>query len=107
MKGEKDSATGKGAKGGPGELRNMINMAQKVTEQLLALCNTELQGKPVRVSLRREFNFKHGIAPCPLVIPLQSALTATLPSASNTSVGSVKTHMPFSSDSPTIEGKQF
>ncbi|KAF8469032.1 hypothetical protein BDZ91DRAFT_776018 [Kalaharituber pfeilii] len=82
------------------DMRVMINQAQRLTEQLLRLCNAELPGKPVAVSLRSDLGFDHSVAPCPLVIPVQAVLSATLPSTADSIA--IRTHAPFAHEQPTI-----
>lgn len=84
-------------------MRVMINQAQKLTEQLLNLCNAELPGKPVAVSLKNDLGFNHAVAPCPLVIPIQAVLSATLPTITDPSA--IKTHQSFAHEQPTIQSK--
>lgn len=86
-------------------MRVLINQAQKLTEQLLSLCNVELPGKPVAVSLRKDLQFNHSVAPCPLVIPIQSVLSATLPTIPDPNV--IRVHQSFAHDQPTIQSTFF
>ncbi|KAL7276740.1 serine/threonine-protein kinase M1 [Rhizina undulata] len=81
-------------------VRALIHQSEKLTEQLLHLCNADLPGKHLSVRLSRDLAFKHNVAPCLLVVPLQSVLTVTLPS---TTEGLMK-HIPFPSHQPTIAG---
>ena len=82
------------------DMRVMISQAQKLTEQLLGLCNAELPGKPAAVSLRKDLGFNHAVAPCPLVLPVQTVLSATLPAIADTDT--LMSHQPFSHEQPTI-----
>lgn len=83
------------------ELRSLIAQSQRLTDQLLQLCNADLPAKAVTVSLARDLRFNHTVAPCYLVIPLQAVLTVTLPPTPE----SLKSHVPFTSHQPTIAGK--
>ncbi|KAF8246273.1 hypothetical protein K440DRAFT_655242 [Wilcoxina mikolae CBS 423.85] len=58
----------------------LINEARKLVDQLLDLCNHNLNGRVAILSLKTNFNFRHEIAPCQLVLPTQAVLTVTLPS---------------------------
>lgn len=83
------------------EVKNLINQASKLTEQLLNLSNAELPGKSMTVSLSRDLGFNPKVAPCALVVPIQSVLTVTLPSTPD----SIKGHLPFPPHQPTILSK--
>ena len=81
------------------EIKNMMNQGQKLSDQLLKVCEGEIgYGKNV-ISLRNDLGFNHAIcAPCRLVIPLESTLLANLPTVTD----NMKTHKPFSKDTVTI-----
>lgn len=92
---------GKGRKdSGEFDLKLLITQSQKLTDQLLNLCNADVAQKAVTVSLTRDLGFHHTVAPCLLVIPLQTVLTVTLPPTPE----SLKSHIPFPSYQPTIAG---
>ncbi|OAX81796.1 hypothetical protein ACJ72_03863 [Emergomyces africanus] len=83
------------------DLRIIINQGQKLSEELLKLCNTRLEDKTPKVSLARNLGFNHRTAPCRLVIPLESTLTPTLPT--NHEPGFLKSFRAFPHDPVTIE----
>ena len=86
-------------------MRVMINKAQRLTEQLLALCNADLPGRPAAVSLKNDLGFNHVVAPCPLVIPVQAVLSATLPAIADANV--IKNHQSFAHEQPTIHSENY
>ncbi|KAK7408849.1 serine/threonine-protein kinase M1 [Neonectria punicea] len=83
------------------DLKYLLRMGEKLAEQLLLACtHGDFQGnKSVHVSLTRELRFNHKCTPCPLVIPVEGSLTATLPAVSEY----VKKHKAFSRDVVTID----
>lgn len=91
---------GKSRKDGELDLKHLIAQAQRLTDQLLNLCNTEVPPKALTISMARDLGFHHSVAPCLLVIPLQIVLTVTLPPTPE----SLKNHVPFTSHQPTIAG---
>ncbi|KAK2593293.1 serine/threonine-protein kinase M1 [Conoideocrella luteorostrata] len=83
------------------DLKYLLRAGEKLAEQLLLACqNGEFHGtKTVHASLSRDLRFQHKCTPCPLVVPVENSLTATLPAVSE----HVKTHKAFSRDVVTIE----
>lgn len=83
------------------DLRVLLRAGEKLAEQLLLAClNGDFQGnKTVHASLTRDLRFNHKCTPCPLVVPVESSLTATLPAASEY----VKSHKAFTRDVVTID----
>ena len=83
------------------ELKQLMNQGQKLSEQLLQVCDGDLVEKKGTntVSLQRDLKFMHSkSAPCRLVIPLESTLKAALPTGSDT----IKSHRAFSKETITI-----
>ncbi|KAK6347753.1 serine/threonine-protein kinase M1 [Orbilia javanica] len=81
------------------DLKTFIVAAQKLIQELLALSNFEIKGKPSHVSLRDDLNFQHNVAPVALIIPVQSALSVSFPADGLTPKSG---HNPFSRDQATI-----
>ncbi|KAH0602256.1 uncharacterized protein H6S33_009866 [Morchella sextelata] len=75
----KENYVAKGRREADNELKNLILQSQKLTDQLLRLCDADLPSKAVTVSLTKDLGFNHSVAPCMLVVPLQTVLTVTLP----------------------------
>ena len=82
------------------ELRTMINQGTKLSDQLLRVCEVEVHGKSSTVSITRDLGFSHKSAPCRLVIPLESTLSASLPPVADTV--SMRSHKAFSKETVTI-----
>lgn len=83
------------------DTKYLLRTAEKLAEQLLLAChNGDFHGnKTVRASLSRDLRFNHKCTPCPLVVPVESCITATLPAANE----SMKSHRAFSRDVVSIE----
>ncbi|KAG5926189.1 hypothetical protein E4U42_003556, partial [Claviceps africana] len=83
------------------DLRQLIRAGEKLAEQLLLAChNGDFPGnKTAHASLSRDLRFQHKCAPCALVVPVESCLTATLPAVSE----HVRKHKAFSRDVVTID----
>jgi serine/threonine-protein kinase ATR len=61
------------------DLRVMITHGQKLSDGLLQACEIHIETRSANVSLSKDLNFNHKLAPNPLVIPLESTLTANAP----------------------------
>ncbi|KAG9925288.1 hypothetical protein KCV05_g7632, partial [Aureobasidium melanogenum] len=61
------------------DLRVMISHGQKLSDGLLQACEIHIETRSANVSLSKDLNFNHKLAPNPLVIPLESTLTANAP----------------------------
>ena len=83
------------------DTKYLLRTAEKLAEQLLLAChNGDFHGnKAVRASLSRDLRFNHKCTPCPLVVPVESSITATLPAATE----SMKSHRAFSRDVVSID----
>ncbi|KAG9258601.1 uncharacterized protein F5Z01DRAFT_615130 [Emericellopsis atlantica] len=83
------------------DLKSLLRMGERLAEQLLMAChNGDFQGnKTVHASLTRDLRFNHKCTPCPLAVPVESSLTATLPAVSD----HVKKHKAFSRDVVSID----
>ena len=82
------------------EVRTLMTQCQKLSEQLLRVCEGDIPGKPSVISISRDLGFNHKAAPCRLVIPLESTLTASLPTVTDNV--NMKIHKAFSKDTITI-----
>lgn len=87
--------------GGSHDLRYLLRAGEKLADQLLLACqNGDFHGnKTVHASLTRDLRFSHKCTPCPLVVPVEATLTATLPTISE----HMKRHKAFSRDVVTID----
>lgn len=82
------------------DLKAMITHGQKLSDQLLQVCEGDIQGKPSTISLTKDLGFVHKTAPCKLVVPLESTLTASLPAGTDNV--DMRKHRAFSKDTVTI-----
>lgn len=83
------------------DLRTMIKSGEKLANQLLMVCNAgEFQGnRTLTASITRDLGFNHkACTPSPLCVPVETALTATLPTLTD----SVRSHKAFSRDVVTV-----
>ncbi|KAK4102952.1 phosphatidyl inositol 3-kinase-like protein [Parathielavia hyrcaniae] len=92
---------GKNADGGKHILGSLLRTGEKLAEQLLLVCNNgDFQSnRTTRASITRDLNFNHKCTPCPLVVPVEACLTATLPTLPD----KVRKHNAFSRDVITID----
>ena len=82
------------------DLKALISHGQKLSDQLLHICEGEIRGKSSIISLTKDLSFAHKVAPCKLVVPLESAMTAALPQG--TENVELKKHKAFPKDTITI-----
>ncbi|KAL8917919.1 MAG: hypothetical protein Q9208_007662 [Pyrenodesmia sp. 3 TL-2023] len=82
------------------ELKAMISHGQKLSDQLLRVCEGDIQGKQSTISLTKDLGFVHKTAPCRLVVPLESTLTPSLPPG--TDGVNMRQHRAFPKDLVTI-----
>ena len=82
------------------EMKALMLHGQKLSDQLLHVCEGEIHGKPTNISLTKDLGFNHKTAPSRLVIPLESTLTASLPPVTDNV--NMKTHKAFSKETITI-----
>jgi len=92
---------GKKVDGSSFDLRQLLRMGEKLAEQLLLACNNgDFQSnRTTTASITKDLNFNHKCTPCPLVVPVESCLSATLPTLTD----SVRKHKAFSRDVITID----
>lgn len=83
------------------DMKSMLRMGEKLAEQLLMACNNgDFQSNRTTVaSITRDLNFNHKCVPCPLVVPVEKCLHATLPTLTD----NLKKHRAFSRDIVTIQ----
>ncbi|KAI4595424.1 serine/threonine-protein kinase M1 [Pestalotiopsis sp. 9143b] len=93
--------TSKSVEGGSGDLKSLLRKGEKLANQLLLACNNgDFQSnRTTHASITRDLNFNHNCCPCPLVVPVEACLTATLPTLTD----NVKKHKAFSRDVITID----
>ena len=81
------------------EVRAMMAQGQRLSDQLLRICEGEIKGKETHTTLDH-LGFNHNVAPCRLVIPLECTLTASLPTVTDNVV--MRTHKAFLKETVTI-----
>ncbi|KAI9673387.1 MAG: serine/threonine-protein kinase M1 [Caeruleum heppii] len=96
----KEQAKRGGGGAGNLDLKSLISQGQKLSEQLLGVCEGEIHGKPTNISLSKDLGFTQKSASCPMVVPLEKTLTASLPTVPDRMRG----HKAFSRDTVTISG---
>ena len=83
------------------DIKALIKSGERLTEQLLMACNAgDFQGNRTSyANLSKDLGFNHKICtPSPMTVPIESVLTATLPTLTD----NVKSHKAFSRDVVTI-----
>lgn len=90
------NSSGKKVEGSQYDLKQLFRMGEKLSEQLLLACNNgDFQSnRTTHASIARDLNFNHKCTPCPLVVPIEACLTATLPTLTD----NIKKHKAFSRD---------
>ena len=83
------------------DLKTLLRMGEKLADQLLMACNNgDFQSnRTTMASITRDLGFNHKCTPCPLVVPIETCLTATLPTLTD----NLKKHKAFSRDVITID----
>ncbi|KAI0204129.1 phosphatidylinositol 3 [Astrocystis sublimbata] len=86
--------------GGGFSLPSLLRKGERLAEQLLLACNNgDFQSnRTTMASITRDLHFNHKCTPCPLVVPIEACLTATLPTLTD----NLKRHKAFSGDVITI-----
>ena len=81
------------------ELRTLVTRGQRLSAELLRVCEGDVQGKSVIINIK-ELGFSHRNTPCRLVIPLEATLAASLPTVTDNV--NMKSHKAFTKDTVTI-----
>lgn len=83
------------------KMKQLIRMGEKLAGQLLVACNNgDFQsGRSTMASITRDLNFNHGCTPCPLVVPIETCLAATLPAPTD----NVRKYDPFNREAITLD----
>lgn len=87
-------------KNGTIELKSLITHGQRLADALLAACDTPVEQRVSHVSLSKDLRFNTKLAPCDLVVPIESNMTPSLPNTNDSRL--VRAHNPFASDVVTI-----
>lgn len=78
----------------------MITHGQRLADALLSACDTPVEQRISHVSLSKDLRFNTKLAPCALVVPIESTMTPILPSTNDSRL--IRAHNPFPSDVVTI-----
>ena len=84
------------------DLRDLVTRGQKLSDELLRACEIAIQGRTSHVSLQRDLGFKARVAPCPLVVPWEKFLMASLPKTNSSRVMRSHKAFPMSREAVTI-----
>ena len=79
----------------------MIKQADRVSQNLLTFANDKVENKKRDLTISMDFKYVKSAFPSRMIVPLQDALTCTLPSTANT----VNSHNPFPAAPVEILGK--
>ena len=63
------------------ELKSFITQGQRLSDQLLRVCEGDIQGKPSNISLSKDLGFNHKTAASKLAMPIEACLIASTPTA--------------------------
>lgn len=86
------------------DLNNMVHHGQRLTDALLGACEKTVDNRSSKVSLQRDLDLNPKLAPCPLVVPIEKTMIASLPSVQTAQA--VRGHKPFPINAVTIAAFQ-
>lgn len=86
------------------DIKGLITHGVKITQALLAACEISVDARMNRASLQRDLGFKHSLAPCLLVVPVEKTMTASLPIGTGSLA--IRSHKPFPRHATTIASFQ-
>ena len=81
-------------------LRRLVLHGQKLADALLAACEVHVPLRSNHVSLAKDLGFSHKLAPCHMVVPIEAAMTASLPAGHD--FKAIRQYNPFPHDAVTI-----
>lgn len=84
-----------------GIVSSLLTPAAQFTENMIKICNFNIEGQKVQISLSRDVGYNKSVVPCDLVVPVQSSMQVALPSIPE----ELKNHIPFPEE-VTIAGKE-
>ena len=84
------------------DMRQFVRMGEKLGDQLLMICHHGdfPNNKTIKANIVRDLNFNFKCVPCPLVVPIETSLSATLPTMGDRPL---RLHKPFSENVVTIQ----
>jgi serine/threonine-protein kinase ATR len=81
-------------------VNSLLATAAHFTENMIKICNFNVEGQKIQISLSRDVGYNKSMVPCDLVVPVQSAMQVVLPSLPE----DLRNHIPFP-DEVTVAGK--
>ncbi|KAJ3214103.1 serine/threonine-protein kinase M1 [Dinochytrium kinnereticum] len=81
------------------KLKSLVMDGQKLTDELLNLCNFQIKGRETMLNMSKDFGTLKLLAPSSMILPLQSTLNVTLPTDNST----LTSHNPFPIEAPTFK----
>lgn len=84
-------------------VQTMIKDATLLSRNLLRLAEDKVEDKRREASINTHYSYMKEVFPSRMIVPLQDALTCSLPSTAET----VRTHNPFPSQTVEIAGEHF
>lgn len=85
------------------DLRLMIAAGQRLSDGLLQASEAPVEPRQSQASLSRDLGFNHKLAPCALVVPLETTLTASMPAGADSTRIRSYAHKAFAHDKITIQ----
>lgn len=85
------------------DLRMMIASGQRISDGLLQASEAPVEPRQSHASLSRDLGFNHKLAPCALVVPLETTLTASMPAGADSARIRSYAHKAFAHDKITIQ----
>jgi serine/threonine-protein kinase ATR len=85
------------------DLRTMIASGQRLSDGLLQASEAPVEQRQSHASLSRDLNFNHKLAPCALVVPLETTLTVSMPAGADSTRIRSYAHKAFAHDKITIQ----
>jgi serine/threonine-protein kinase ATR len=85
------------------DLRMMIASGQRLSDGLLQASEAPVEPRQSHASLSRDLNFNHKLAPCALVVPLETTLTTSMPAGADSARIRSYAHKAFAHDKITIQ----
>lgn len=85
------------------DLRMMIASGQRLSDGLLQASEAPVEPRQSHASLSRDLGFNHKLAPCSLVVPLETTLTTSMPAGADSARIRSYAHKAFAQDKITIQ----
>lgn len=86
------------------DLNILVSHGQRLTDALLGACEKIVDARSTKVSLHKDLDLNPKLAPCPLVVPIEKTMMASLPSVQ--SAQAIRGNKPFPVNAVTIASFQ-